>query len=396
MAKYNFDYVIDRRGTDSISLKGMKRQTGRDDLIPMWVADMAFATPPFIISAISKRLEQKILGYTGPSTHYYKAVAAWNKKRFGVEIPENTIHYVPGIVPGLAYAVNALTEKGNGVMIMPPVYHPFHHVTVTSGRTLVEAPLRLNSGRYEMDYELIDRLLPQCRMLILCNPHNPGGTSWTADELRRLAELCAKHHVIIVSDEIHADLTLKGHSHVMMASVSDIAREITVTMMAPTKAFNLPGVVASHCIIFNDSLRRRFFSYLDGNDLGLGNIFAYDCVCACYSPQGEEWLGQMLEYIEGNIDYVIGFLAAKCPKIVPVRPEASFLVFLDNSRLGLASQKEVVDFYINDARLFLNDGEMFGAPGRSFMRMNIAQPRCVVEEAMNRLAEAYRKRGFGE
>ena len=311
-----------------------------------------------------------------------------------MDTPGKTIHYIPGIVPGLAFAVNALSEKGNGVMIMTPVYHPFNHVTVTSGRTLVEVPLKLVDGRYEMDYENIDRRLPECKMLILCNPHNPGGTSWSEEELRRLADLCAKHHVIIVSDEIHADLTLSGHKHVMMASVSDTARDITVTMMAPTKAFNLPGVVASHTIIFNDSLRRRFFSYLDGNDLGLGNVFAYDCVCACYSAEGEEWLNEMLGYVQENISYVLSFLSQHCPKITAIRPEASFLVFLDNHKLGLESQKEIVDFYINDARLFLNDGEMFGAPGRGYMRMNVAQPRCVIEKAMNQLAEAYRKRGF--
>ena len=248
--------------------------------------------------------------------------------------------------------------------------------------------------RLDMDYENIDRRLPECKMLILCNPHNPGGTSWSEDELRRLADLCAKHHVIIVSDEIHADLTLAGHKHVMMASVSDTARDITVTMMAPTKAFNLPGVVASHTIIFNDSLRRRFFSYLDGNDLGLGNVFAYDCVCACYSAEGEEWLNEMLGYVQENISYVLSFLSQHCPKITAIRPEASFLVFLDNHKLGLESQKEIVDFYVNDARLFLNDGEMFGTPGRGYMRMNVAQPRCVIEKAMNQLAEAYRKRGF--
>ena len=394
MSKYNFNTVIDRRGTDSVSLEGMKRQTGRDDLMPMWVADMGFATPPFVFKAIEKRLGQQILGYTCAPERYYTAIEEWNKKRFGMDTPGKTIHYIPGIVPGLAFAVNALTEKGNGVMIMTPVYHPFNHVTVTSGRTLVEVPLKLVDGRYEMDYENIDRRLPECKMLILCNPHNPGGTSWSEDELRRLADLCAKHHVIIVSDEIHADLTLAGHKHVMMASVSDTARDITVTMMAPTKAFNLPGVVASHTIIFNDSLRRRFFSYLDGNDLGLGNVFAYDCVCACYSAEGEEWLNEMLGYVQENISYVLSFLSQHCPKITAIRPEASFLVFLDNHKLGLESQKEIVDFYINDARLFLNDGEMFGAPGRGYMRMNVAQPRCVIEKAMNQLAEAYRKRGF--
>lgn len=396
MNKYDFDSVIERRDTDSLSIEGMKRATGRDNLIPLWVADMGFATPPFIINAIKKRLGQSILGYTCPSPRYYDTVAAWVKERYGMDIPQDTIHYVPGIVPGIAHVENALTEKGNGVMIMTPVYHPFRHVTLTSGRNLVEAPLKLINGRYYMDYETIDRLLPLCKMLILCNPHNPGGTSWTENELQRLVELCAKHHVIVASDEIHADLTLHGHKHVMTASVSDTAKDITVTFMAPTKAFNLPGIVASHAITFNEQLRKRFYTYLEGNDLSLGNIFAYDCVCACYSAEGSEWLDEMLDYISGNIEYVMDFLHTNCPKITAVRPEASFLVFLDNRELGFATQKELVDFYIDEAGLFLNDGEMFGLPGRGFMRLNIAQPRSVLEKAMQQLSAAYNQRALAD
>lgn len=396
MNKYNFDKVIDRRGTDCISIAGMVRSTGRDDLIPLWVADMGFATPPFVMSAIRKRLEQSILGYTCPSARYYKAITAWNEKRFGFRIPANAIHFLPGIVPGLAYAVNALCEKGDGVMIMTPVYHPFSHVVKTSGRTLVEVPLILNNGRYRMDYETIDRRLPECKMLLLCNPHNPGGTSWPEEELGKLVELCARHNVLIISDEIHADLTLKGHRHVVTASTNDTAKNITVTFMAPTKAFNLPGVIASHAIIFNEELRSRFFHYLDGNDLGMGSVFSFDCVSACYSDEGEQWLGEMLDYVQGNINYVSDFLRDNCPGISAIRPEASFLVFLDNRALGLSSQKELVDFYIGDAGLFLNDGEMFGAPGRGFMRLNVAYPREIIEKAMHQLAAAYEKRGFGK
>lgn len=396
MNKYNFDKVIDRRGTDCISIAGMVRSTGRDDLTPLWVADMGFATPPFVMSAIRKRLEQSILGYTCPSARYYKAITAWNEKRFSFKIPASAIHFLPGIVPGLAYAVNALCEKGDSVMIMTPVYHPFRHVVKTSGRTLVEVPLILDDGHYRMDYETIDRRLPECKMLLLCNPHNPGGTSWSEEELGKLVELCAKHNVLIISDEIHADLTLKGHRHVVTASINDTAKNITITLMAPTKAFNLPGVIASHAIIFNEELRSRFFHYLDGNDLGMGSVFSFDCVSACYSDEGEQWLGEMLDYVQGNINYVSDFLRGNCPKISAIRPEASFLVFLDNRALGLSSQKELVDFYIDDAGLFLNDGEMFGAPGRDFMRLNVAYPREIIEKAMHQLAAAYEKRGFGK
>ena len=362
---------------------------------------MDFRTPDFITDALRRRLDHPILGYPSTGEDYFRIVSDWVYGLHGWRVAPECFRYVPGIVRGLGFALRCLLSPGDKVIIQQPVYHPFREVPEACGFEVVNNPLKPvydSDGflrTYEMDLEAFEAMIDgRTKAMILCNPHNPGGTSWSEDELRRLADLCAKHHVIIVSDEIHADLTLSGHKHVMMASVSDTARDITVTMMAPTKAFNLPGVVASHTIIFNDSLRRRFFSYLDGNDLGLGNVFAYDCVCACYSAEGEEWLNEMLGYVQENISYVLSFLSQHCPKITAIRPEASFLVFLDNHKLGLESQKEIVDFYINDARLFLNDGEMFGAPGRGYMRMNVAQPRCVIEKAMNQLAEAYRKRGF--
>lgn len=391
---YNFDTPVDRNNTDCVSVELMKQATGRNDLIPLWVADMDFPTPPFVIKAIGQKLKQQILGYTCAPESYFRCIMDWNKRRCGFDIPRNALHHVPGIVPGIYFAVNCLTEKGDKIMIETPVYHPFGNVTRGSGRTCVEVPLILDNGRYRMDYDEIDRLLPECKLFILCNPHNPGGTSWSRDELTRLVKLCKRHGVLIVSDEIHADMTFNETPHVPTAASCPEAEDITVTFMAPTKAFNLPGVVASHTIVVNPTLRRRFFTYLDSNDIGNGNVFAYKCVEACYSAEGEEWLTQMLRYVRGNIKFVTDFLAANCPKITAVKPEASFLMFLDNRRLNLASQQELTDFYTNDAALYLNDGAMFGKPGTGFMRLNVGQPRCIIEKAMNRLAAAYKKRNF--
>ncbi len=391
---YDFDTPIDRTGTECVSVEGMRLATGRDDLMPLWVADMDFPTPPFAVRAIENKLKQRILGYTCATESYYQSIVNWNKRRYGFDVRPKEIHYVPGIVPGIYFAVNCLTEKGDGVMIETPVYHPFGNVTRGSGRKLVEVPLILEDGRYRMDYDEMDRRLPECKLFILCNPHNPGGTSWTKDEIAKVAKLCKKHGVLMVSDEIHADMTFNASDHVPAVLSCPEARDITVTFMAPTKTFNLPGVIASHAIVPNDSLRRKFFSYLDNNDIGNGNVFGYDCVEACYSPEGEEWLSQMLSYVKGNIDYVHGFLAENCPKITFIRPEASFLLFLDNRALGFATQKELTGFYMDDAKLYLNDGEMFGKPGCGFMRLNVGQPRCIIEKAMRQLAEAYKKRGF--
>lgn len=386
---FDFSTPIDRRGTDAEALVGMQRALGRDDLIPLWIADMDFATPPFVINAIEKRLRQRILGYTCSYSAYYQAIVRWCEKRYGFSIRRSDIHFVPGIVPALCFAQNCLTSPGDRVMTLTPVYHPFHHVTQTSGRVDVQVPLRVEDGRFRLDYDAIECALPGCKLLIFCNPHNPGGTCWERDEIVRLVRLCRKYGVTILSDEIHADLTFSPHTHIPTAASCPEARDITLTFMAPTKIFNLPGVVASHVIAQGDELRRKFFAYLDGNDIGNGSVFAYDAVCACYSPSGEEWLAQLTDYISANIDYVISFLAAHCPKIRPMRPEASFLVFLDHSAMHFPSQKALCDFYIDDAGLYLNDGSMFGPGGEGFMRLNAGMPRCILEKAMEQLASAY-------
>lgn len=387
--RYDFDEIVDRRHTDCLKYEMVRQQTGRDDLLPLWVADMDFRTPPFILRTISERLQQGILGYPFKPARYDGSIISWLGRRHGFSVEAEAIHYLPGIVPGLAFAVAAFTEKGDGVLIQPPVYHPFHHVVTTSGRRLVESPLKLTeAGRYEMDFDDLESKLPECRLMLLCNPHNPGGFTWPAHVLERLAELCDRYGVTVVSDEIHADLTLPGHRHTPFATVSPVARRISLTMMAPSKAFNMPGVVAAYCVVSDAALCERYFSFLDGNDLAFGNIFGYEATVACYSEEGEDWLNQMLQYVDANIDFTRQYLADHCPGVSMLRPEASFLVFLDNRGLGLGSQRELVDFYEQQARLFLNDGSMFGREAEGFMRLNVATPRAILAEALGRLSEA--------
>ena len=386
--KYNFDEVIDRRGTSAIKLEGVPELWGRDDLIPLWVADMDFATAPFVTEAIRKRCENPVLGYTSKPDSYYQAIVNWNKTRYGLDVEKEMILFVPGIVPGLGMALNTFTSPGDKVMIQPPVYGPFHWLNERSGRILVTSPLKLVDGMYRMDMEAFRRDVKGCKVFILCNPHNPGGVVWTEEELNEVAEICHEEGVLVFSDEIHADLTLPPHKHRPFASISEKARMNCVTFMSPSKAFNMPGLTASHALIFNSKLRRKFRKYLYACELDLGHVFAFLAVESAYS-HGTEWLDQCLAYIQGNIDYVDAFIREHAPKIKVMRPQASYLVWLDCREMGL-SQEALNDFFVDKAHLALNDGSFFGKEGQGFMRLNVASPRSVLEQAMKQLAEAYK------
>ena len=384
---YDFDQVIDRKGTDAIKWEGMKGIWGRTDLIPLWVADMDFATPPFVMDAVKNRCEHPILGYTSKSDSYYQSIINWVDQRYGMKVTAEEINYVPGIVAGLGMAINCFTKPGDEIIIMPPVYHPFKWLTLRNNRVLLECPLQLEDGVYHMDLDFLRAHGSHARALILCNPHNPGGVVWKREELEAVADFCAENNILVFSDEIHADLTLPPYKHIPFAMISKRAHTNSVTFMAPSKTFNMPGVAASHTIIFNKGLREQFEKYLQAGELNMGHVFAFDAVKAAYT-NGAEWLEQCLTYIQRNIDYVDEFLKANAPKIKVMRPQASFLIWLDCRELGL-SQKELNNFFVEDAHLGLNDGEMFGKEGVGFMRLNIASPRSILEQAMAQLAAAY-------
>ena len=384
---YNFDEVIDRRGTCCEKVDGMVNVWGKSDLIPMWVADMDFATPPFILEAIRKRCEHPVLGYTFRSDDYYQSIIGWVKNRYGMSVEKEEINFVPGIVPGLGMAINCFTNPGDKIMIMPPVYHPFAWLVTRINRRLVECPLKEVDGHYRMDLDLIRRSIKGVQVLILCNPHNPGGVVWKKEEMQELAEICADGYVIVFSDEIHADLTLPPRHHVPFALISERAKNNSVTFMAPSKAFNMPGVAASHAIIYNEGLHKRFTTYMESCEFGGGHVFAFPAVEAAYS-NGTEWLEQCLAYIQGNIDYLDHYLKTYMPKIKAMLPMASYLVWLDCRELNL-SQQQLEDFFVSPAHLALNSGTTFGKEGTGFMRMNVGCPRSVLEQAMKQLKEAY-------
>ncbi|MEG1574776.1 MAG: MalY/PatB family protein [Bacteroidales bacterium] len=386
---YNFDEVIERRGTQSLKYDTEEKLWGRNDLLPLWVADMDFRTPPFVVDAIRLRLEHEILGYTVAQTGYYKAFSDWTERRYGMHLQNGEVHYIPGIVPGIYMLVNALTAPDDKIMIQPPVYHPFRQVIEATGRRVVNNQLVLDNGRFKMDYNSMLRDIKGCKLFILCNPHNPGGRVWSKEELAEVAEICDRNGTIVISDEIHADMVFSPMRHLPFAISSNAARANSITLMAPTKTFNMPGVISSQAIVFDDELRRKLFSYLDENHIAGGNVFAFLAAESAYT-HGEEWLEQMLAYVRGNISYIDEFLKNNTPRIKAMIPEASFLLFLDCRELGFSNQEELNVFFVDKAHLGLNSGTMFGPGGEGWMRLNVASPRSVIAKAMTQLKDAYR------
>lgn len=384
---YNFDEVIDRTQSSAVKIEEMKKIWGRTDLIPMWVADMDFATPNFILNAVKQRCEHPILGYTTKPDSYFNSIIHWIKTRHHMEVTKEQLTYVPGIVAGLGIAIHAFTQPGDKIMIMTPVYPPFSWLVTRNGRTLVTCPLVLENGSYRMNFACMEEKLKDVKMLILCNPHNPGGIVWSNEELERVANLCAENNVLVLSDEIHADLTLSPHQHLPFAIVSDKAKYNSVTFMAPSKTFNMPGVAASHAITFNENIRKVLVDYIESSELGAGHVFAYPAVEAAYT-HGNEWLDECLAYVKANIEHTLERLRTAMPKIKPIVPNASFLIWLDCRALGL-NQKELNRFFADKAGLALNDGETFGKEGVGFMRMNIACPRSILDKALRQLEDAY-------
>lgn len=388
--KYNFDEVIERKGTDSVKWDGVESRWGRNDLIPMWVADMDFRTAPFVVEALKKRLEHEVLGYTFACKEWSESIVKWLINRHGWAIRENMLTFTPGIVRGLAFAVQCFTEKGDKIMVMPPVYHPFFLVSERNERQVVFSPLALKEGSLYIDFDRFEKDIDGCKLLILSNPHNPGGRVWTKEELHRIAEICYDKGTLVISDEIHADLTLPPYHHSTFALVSEKARMNSLVFMSPSKAFNMPGLASSYVVIENESLLNRFRTYMEASEFNEGHLFAYLSVAAAYS-HGTEWLDQVIDYIQGNIDFTENFLKSNIPVIGMIRPQASYLIFLDCRKLGL-KQEELNRLFVEDAHLALNDGTTFGKEGEGFMRLNVACPRSVLAQALQQLERAVSNR----
>ncbi len=385
---YNFDQLINRRGSGALKCDALQARYGRTDLTPLWVADMDFATPDFIVEALRKRMEHPIFGYTIMPEEYWPTVQQWIADHHNWQVETEWMTFIPGIVKGIGLAVNCFVKPDEKVIIQPPVYHPFRLTPQGNGREVVFNPLiEQPDGTYAMDFDNLAQVADEkCRMLILSNPHNPAGLTWDAETLRRLAHFCASRGILVISDEIHCDMALYGHKHIPFASVSDEAAQCSITFGAPSKTFNIAGIVSSYAIIPNAELRGRFYPWLSANELDEPTLFSPIATLAAFSPEGEAWRKQMLRYVEGNIDFVIDFCAQHIPAIKPLRPQASFLVWLDCRGLGL-TQSQLVDLFVNKAHLALNNGEIFGKEGIGFMRLNVGSPRSVLEQALKQLAD---------
>lgn len=388
MKRHDFDKIVDRRGTGAIKTDVLKERYGRDDLIPLWVADMEFETPDFITDALKERMEHSVFGYTMLPEDYWPTVQKWVQDHHQWKVEKEWLTYIPGIVKGIGMAVNALLEKDDKVIIQPPVYHPFRLIPQGNGREVVFNPLHENEdGTYSMDFENLEAVCDEkCRMLILSNPHNPAGIVWPRETLERLASFCHSRGIIVISDEIHCDMALFGHKHIPFATVSEEAAQCSITFGSPSKTFNIAGIVSSYAIVPSAPLRERFYGWLEANELNAAPLFSPIATVAAFR-NGEPWRRQMLEYVEGNIDFICDYCAREMPQIKPLRPQASFLVWLDCRALGL-DHDGLTDLFINKARLALNDGETFNPGGQGFMRLNVATSRTVLARAMEQLKSA--------
>lgn len=388
MKKYDFDRVIDRHDTLATKYEKLDFYFGRHDITPLWIADLDFAVCPDITEALLKRIDTPVLGYSVAPDSYWQAIIDWQKKRHGFEIDREEICFVPGVVKGIGLAVNYFTNRGDKIVIQPPVYHPFRMVIEGNGREVVANPLIFDGVTYRMDLEglaeIIEREKP--KMMILCNPHNPIGIQWDADTLAEVGRLCRKAGVVVVSDEIHGDLMLWGRKHLPFVEVSDDTRAVAVTLGAPSKTFNIPGLVSSWMVVKDPELRAGFFNWLEANEFNAPVLLSAVGAEAAYR-NGERWLDEMLEYVQDNLEFVNRYLKENMPEVVAIKPQASFLLWLDFRRLGL-DQQQLMDLLLDKAHVALNDGSMFGAEGTGFMRLNVGTPRCVLRDALDHIARA--------
>ncbi len=387
---YNFDEVVNRSETASVKYDLCQWVFGRKDVIPMWVADMDFRTAPFIMDALRQRMEHDILGYTYITPSFYESVIKWNLRRHQWQIRKEWISFSPGVVPAINLLLMAFTRPGDRIVIQPPVYFPFFSAVKNHDRTLVENPLKYENGTYTMDFDDLEKKTDEStRMMILSNPHNPTGNVWSPDILRRVAEFCLRKNILLVSDEIHSDLVFPGGKHTPVAGLSEEIANNTITCMAASKTFNLAGLSTAYLVFPNPKLRQQYEQTLDHVHVGAGNIFGFVATEAAYT-NGDQWLDQLMEYIAENFRYLDHFLKREIPMIKALKPQATYLVWLDCRELLLSSD-DLRDFMIQQAGLGLNEGRQFGKEGEGFMRINIGCPRITLSDALQKLKTAVLK-----
>ena len=387
----DFDTVPNRRGTNCFKYDFAREMGMPEDVLPLWVADMDFPTAPAVLERLHALAEHGIFGYTGVKDAYFSAVHNWYAQRFGWETQRSWLVTTPGVVFAIAIAIRAFTQKGDAILIQQPVYYPFADKVTENDRQLVVNPLILKNGRYEMDFADMERKIADnhVKMLLLCSPHNPVGRVWTKEELLRVGEICQKHGVLVVSDEIHADFTYAGHTHRVFASVKSEFADFTITCTAPSKTFNLAGLQNSNIFIPNRQLRHAYKKELSACGCGGTNCMGMAACQAAYEA-GADWLEQLKQYLAENLAYVRQFLREKLPEIALIEPEGTYLVWLDLRKLGLTEQQQR-QLIVQDAKLWLDTGTLFGQGSEGFERINIACPRATIEQAMQRLERAVHK-----
>lgn len=381
--KYDFDKVYDRHNTNCV-----KWDLAKEDVLPMWVADMDFEVAKPISDAIEKRAEHHVYGYSFAGDNYYNSVINWMNRRKNWNIKKEWIKFSPGIVPAINMLIKAFTVPGDEVVIQTPVYYPFHSAVIENKRNLVENPLKLIDGRYYMDYEDLEQKFKEhnIKLIILCSPHNPVGRVWSEDELIRLGNLCLKYNVKIIADEIHSDLIYKQYKFISIASINEEFADITATCTAPSKTFNLAGLQTSNVIISNDEMRKQFTDVLDANAVMEPNLFGITALEAAYNS-GSEWLDQLMDYLSDNLEFLSEYINNSIPEIKVIKPEGTYLVWLDCRNLGM-NKKELHDFMLDKAKVWFDDGHMFGENGQGFERINIACTKATLKEALDRIKNA--------
>ena len=382
--KFNFDKIIDRTNNFSAKWSEMNKNFGTNNLLPMWVADMDFLTAPCVMEALKDRLEQGIFGYTTRPSSYNESIVNWLDNRFSWKINQEWLMFSPAVITSISLLIQNLTQKNDKIMIQEPVYSPFHSIVESNERNLVISPLvKLDDGSYVMDYEDIEAKIKDVKVFILCNPHNPVGRVWTREELTRLGEICLKHNVLVISDEIHSDIILKNHKHTPFASISKEFSENTITCMAPTKTFNLAGLQSSFLVISNPyyyEVMDKAFSILD---IKRNNAFSLVATEAAYN-YGEDWLYELIKYIEDNVDFAIDYIKNHIPQLKVKKPEGTYLLWVDFSNLNV-DKKDLKNALINKGRIALSDGSSFGIGGAGYYRINLACPRSMVLEGLKRI-----------
>ncbi len=385
--KYDFDTVIDRTHNFAAKHDELEVKFGRKDLIPLWVADMDFKVAEPIIEAIRQRAEQGIFGYTSRPESYFQTVSQWLDQRHGWVADTQLMSHSPGVVPSLSLVIQNYTQPGDKIIIQSPVYYPFFDVVESNGRILVENPLKVVKGHYEMDYDQLEQIAQAgAKLLLLCSPHNPVGRVWEKAELERLGEICLAHGIRVIADEIHSDLVFSGHKHTPFAAISEAFRQNTITCIAPSKTFNLAGLQASILIFPTRSDWAKFDAVLGNLDIRRNNCFSLVATEAAYRD-GAEWLEQLKQYVAGNFVFIQDFCQKYISRIQPNYPEGTYLVWIDCRGLGM-NKEQLHDFMINKAQIAMDDGYWFGSDYAGFMRLNAACPRSILAKALQQLQVA--------